>query len=105
MNEHQKELLILLFEKKADVTAQIDHPYSALIQAAFNTVDFERLVRDYIENNIPEFSDSMYNNIERRIPNYNDHEKMFEDLNELLEAGMNYRKSQRLRKILELQLS
>ncbi|MCD0456335.1 hypothetical protein LPB85_12895 [Chryseobacterium sp. LC2016-27] len=105
MNEHQKDLLVSLFEKKIEATSQIDHPYSALIHAVFNTVDFERLVGDYIENDIPEFSDSMYNNIEKRIPNYNNHEKMYDDLNQLLESGTDYRKSQRLRKILELQLS
>lgn len=105
MNEHQKDLLVSLFEKKEEATLQIDHPYNALIHAVFNTVDFERLVRDYIENDIPEFSDSMYNNIEKRIPNYYNHEKMYDDLNQLLEAGIDYRKSQRLRKILELQLS
>ncbi len=105
MNEHQKDLLVSLFEKKEEATSQIDHPYNALIHAVFNTVDFKKLVRDYIENDIPEFSDSMYNNIEKRIPNYDNHEKMYEDLNQLLEAGLDYRKSQRLRKILELQLS
>ncbi|WP_343658831.1 hypothetical protein [Chryseobacterium sp.] len=105
MNEHQKDLLVSLFEKKEEVTSQIDHPYNALIHAVLNTVDFERLVTDYIESDIPEFRDAIYNNIEKRIPNYNDHEKMYEDLNQLLESGINYRKSQRLRKILELQLT
>lgn len=105
MNEHQKDLLVSLFEKKEEATSQIDHPYSALIHAVLNTVDFERLVTDYIESDIPEFRDSIYNNIEKRIPNYNDHEKMYEDLNQLLESGIKYRKSQRLRKVLELQLT
>lgn len=105
MNENQKDLLVLLFEKKQEATSQIDHPYTVLIHTVLNTVDFERLVTDYIENDIPEFRDSMYNNIEKRIPNYNDHEKMYEDLNQLLESGISYQKSQRLRKILELLLS
>lgn len=105
MNENQKDLLVLLFEKKQEATSQIDHPYAVLIHTVLNTVDFERLVTDYIENDIPEFRDSIYNNIEKRIPNYNDHEKMYEDLNQLLESGISYLKSQRLRKILELLLS
>lgn len=105
MNEHQKDLLVLLFEKKEEVTSQIDHPYNALIHAVFNTIDFERLVTDYIESDILEFRDSMFNNIEKRIPNYRDHEKMYEDLKQLLESGISYRKSQRLRKVVELQLS
>lgn len=103
MNEHQKNLLILLFEKKL-CEPHNDHPFNVLIHSVLNTVDLYSLVLEYIENEITEFRISIYYNITKRTPSYINQEKMYDDLKHLLESGIDYYKSQRLRKVLEVLL-
>ncbi|WP_343686111.1 hypothetical protein [Chryseobacterium gleum] len=104
MNEHQKDLLIQLFEKKSR-EPHSNHPFNILIHSVLNTVDLCVLVLDYIENNITEFRDSIYYNISKRAPSYSNNEKIYDDLKHLLESGISYYKSQRLRKVLEVLLT
>lgn len=97
-------MLLDLKSKKEDIS-QIGQPYDILIHAVLNTINLYELILVYINDNIIEVKPSIYSNIEKRINTINDTEKIYENLKFILENGVDYHKSQRIRKVLEILLS
>jgi len=104
MNSAQRKLLIELQNKKID-DDQIIHPFNILIHSVLNTVALEKLVTIYLENGFPEIKQSLFSNIEKRVYECVNAENIYEDIKCILENGVDYQKSQRIRKVLEILLS
>lgn len=104
MTDRQKKLLLELKSKKEDFI-HIDHPFDILIHSVLNTIKISDLIRIYIDDNIVEIKMSIFSNIEKRIEYCEENEKNYEDLKFMLENGVTYFKSQRIRKILEILLT
>lgn len=104
MTSKQKKMLLDLKSKKEDIF-QIDHPFDILIHAVLNTINLNELIQIYIDDSLIEVKTSIYSNIEKRLNTFNDTEKIYEDLKFILENGVEYHKSQRIRKVLEILLN
>lgn len=104
MTNKQKKMLLDLKSKKEDIF-QIDHPYDILIHSVLNTINLNELIQIYINDSLIEVKTSIYSNIEKRLNTFDDVEKIYEDLKFILENGVEYFKSQRIRKVLELLLT
>ena len=75
-----------------------------LIHSVLNTIPFKDLVHDYIDDILIEVKTSIFTNIEKRIKDCDTPESFYEDLKFILENGVDYFKSQRIRKVLEMLL-
>ena len=103
MTPKQKKLLLELQSKKEN-EYQIVHPFDVLIHSVLNTIPFKDLVHDYIDDILIEVKTSIFSNIEKRIKDCDNPESIYEDLKFILENGVDYSKSQRIRKVLEMLL-
>jgi len=101
MTNKQKKILLKLKSKKED-TYQIYHPFDILIHSVLNTIDINNLIQIYIDDILIELKTSIFSNIEKRLNIYEKSEKIYEDLKFILENGVDYHKSQRIRKVLEI---
>lgn len=102
MTNKQKELLLSLLEKREE-TSNLDHPYNILIHSVLNTINYEDLVNEFINDN--EVRNSIFSNLEKRIHSCKNPESIYENLKERVENKNEYQKSQRIRKVLELLLT
>lgn len=97
----QKKLLLDLKFKKEE-TFQMDHPFDILIHSVLNTINLNELIQIYINDSLIEVKTSIYSNIEKRLITFTDSEKIYEHLKFIFENGVDYYKSQRIRKVLEI---
>jgi hypothetical protein len=104
MTNKQKKMLLDLKSKKEEIF-QIDHPFDILIHSVLNTIKLNELIQIYIDDSLIEVKSSIYSNIDKRLNTIDDTEKIYEDLKFILENGVEYYKSQRIRKVLEILLT
>lgn len=106
MTNRQKKILVDLKLKKQE-TFQIDHPFDILIHSVLNTINLDELVLVYINDSFYELKSSIYSNIDKRLNAIavDNTEKIYDDLKFILENGVDYHKSQRIRKVLEILLA
>lgn len=97
-------MLLDLKSKKEDIF-QINHPFDILIHSVLNTINLNELIQIYINDSLIEVKISIYSNIEKRLITFTGSEKIYEDLKFILENGVEYYKSQRIRKVLEILLN
>ncbi|WP_165830129.1 hypothetical protein [Flavobacterium hydrophilum] len=91
-------------KSKKEEIFQIDHPFDVLIHSVLNTINLNELIQIYIDDSLIEVKSSIYSNIEKRLNTIDNTEKIYEDLKFILENGVEYYKSQRTRKVLEILL-
>jgi hypothetical protein len=93
-----------MLQKRKDECEVFGHPYDILIHTVLNTIDFHTLVKLYIEDDLHKLRNSLLSNIEKRITQESEVAEVYELLKVELEEGVDFRKSQRIRKALELLL-
>lgn len=104
MTNKQKRMLLDLKSKKEEIF-QIEHPFDILIHSVLNTINLNELIQIYVNDSFIELKSSIYSNIEKRLNITDNAEKIYEDLKFILENGVEYYKSQRTRKVLEILLT
>lgn len=107
MNQSQKRILLELFQSKENENqiGRINHPFDILIHSVLNTINLDILIEIYVNDKLVELKASIFSNIEKRIVNYNNAEKLYDNLKFVYETNNEYFKSQKIRKVLEILLS
>lgn len=101
MTYKQQQTLLKLQKTKYECQT-FEHPYDILIHAVLNTIDYQSLVKLYINDDERNLRSSLFSNIEKRSTQEYGFEEVYEFLKFDLESGVDFRKSQRIRKVLEL---
>ena len=104
MKLNQREILLELYQKKADGFFYETNPFDILIHAVLNTIKFESLIHVYISSDLPELNSSIVSNLNKRVVSETGLEKIYEDIKEICEINSNYKTSQHLRLALEILL-
>lgn len=105
MKNNQREILLRLIEMKNDGFIYENNPFYILIHSVLNTIEFENLLRIYLDNSFKELNPLIFSNLKKRIINESNIENIYDSLKELLECSNEYKALQRLRVTIELLLS
>lgn len=103
MTFEQRKMLLILNSKKAE-NYYTSHPFNILIHSVLNTISLTKLIRVYIDNELKELKDSIFSNIKNRLSSFDKVEEIYEELKYILQNTMDYYKSQRIRKVLEVSI-